>query len=99
MGGDTSLIFVDFAGVHALSRQLQEAVERYNNACQNLRAAAMNLIDRWEGEGCNAFAQDQQMMLQWCQTLGQSAFNIADHMIMTMQKYRDMENKLKQMML
>lgn len=99
MGSDTDMIFVDYSGVEALARQLQQAAEQYNNACQSVRVAAINLIDQWEGEGCKAFAADQQRMLQWCQALGQSAFNIADHMIITLQKYREMENNLRQIMI
>ena len=99
MGSDNNLIYVDYAQVHTLAGQLQQAVDQYNSACQAMRAAAINLIDRWEGEGCKAFSADQQRMLQWCQALGQSAFNIADHMISTMQKYREMENRLRQIMI
>ena len=96
-GGD--LIYVNYSDVHALSSQLQRAVENYNAACEALKSAAVALIERWEGEGCNAFTTDQQSMLRWCNALGQSAFNIADSMIQTLQRYRNLENNLKNLMM
>lgn len=98
INGDRDIIFVDYSGVRALSSQLKQAAECYNSACETMKAAAISLIERWEGDGCKAFTADQQRMLQWCSALGQSAFNIADGMISTLQRYRDFENRLKNIM-
>ncbi|MBE5809131.1 MAG: DUF2974 domain-containing protein [Clostridiales bacterium] len=97
-GGADDFIYVDYTGVSTGAHELKAAVETYNHALRTLQNAANALLSSWEGDGATAFSLDQQSMMQWCQALAQSAFNVAEQILRALERYRQAEERLKQSM-
>lgn len=91
-------IYIHYAGVTADAEELRCAVQQYNDACLMVQTAANDLAAKWEGDGKAAYIANQQIMLQYCMALGQMGFNVADQLIRVVENYKELQERLTNLM-
>ncbi|MBR4443437.1 MAG: WXG100 family type VII secretion target [Clostridia bacterium] len=91
-------VLVDMAQLSSAANNMQNALETYRGAIDNVKTAADNLASKWEGDGQVAFVNDQQQAYTWYNSLVQCVHEMIAEARRTVERYRDHVAQLKSQM-
>lgn len=91
-------LLVNIGELMAAAAKMNEALNRYNEAIGNVKAAAEDLGSKWEGDGQVAFLADQAQAYTWYSSLVQVVMAMIDEARKMAERYEDNINTLKSIM-
>ena len=88
-------VLVDIAQLQAAANNMNNALEVYRGAIDNVKAAAQALASKWEGDGQVAFVTDQDAAYRWYNSLVEVTREMIAEAKRTVERYVDRINILK----
>ncbi len=92
------VLLVQVAELTAAAANMNQAMESYREATNNVKAAAADLASKWEGAARDAFVADQENAYNWYVSLTDVVFAIIEEARRCIDRYRDAEDRLKAVM-
>lgn len=96
---DMDFILVDFGALFNAYNAMNHALEQYSYALKLLKNTAENLAGRWEGDGRDAFYENQMRLLQYYGIMRDVCGKITNQLNESRQQYKGAVDRLKQMMM
>lgn len=87
-------LLVTFNAIARFLAKAQEAKEELENANEEMRRAAQELCGKWEGAAAAAFADEQDVLYNWCSQLGQVGAEYMSVLESVKSKYMEGENEI-----
>ncbi len=96
MDGDLVMtdLLVTFSAIARFLGKAQEAQEQLENANEEMRRAAQELCGKWEGAAAAAFADEQDVLYNWCSQLGMVGAEYMGVLQSVKAKYAEGENEI-----
>lgn len=91
-------LLVQIAELRAAAAKMNDALESYREATDQVKKAADDIASKWEGAAKDAFVNDQENAYNYYSGLASIVMNIIEEAKRCIDRYREAEDRLKSVM-